>query len=129
MIDYSKYAKGEILVHSKNNKRDSFAREFLERKGYTLSEERYKHSDYSYIVKVPEGKEEEFLKEFDSFPEFLEGASLRNIEEESRWEDLEHVRSLMDKLHSSIGFMPLSSEEYNKEIEKIREYLGGIKER
>ena len=117
------YAKGEILVFFRLDCGQGFASDFGQHIGYKLSTDSYDHGD-AFIFKTEVGKEDEAIKKFTKYSEFISGAEFRDLEMERRWEGLERV---VDEAEVLRGDVALSNDVYNQGLDKIIVFLKGLR--
>jgi len=118
------YAQREILVVFKGfpDMNDNFAKIFGQIIGYELLGT-YEHSESDYIFQTPVGQEDKACKEFASHEKFIDCASRRDLKLDKRWNELEEAERKIQDLHENAD---LPDDEYNKQLQKIIEYLQSL---
>ena len=116
------YAKGEIFVRFKDPFGPGFAEEWGSYIGYELSDETTE-GDY-FIFKTEEGKENEALKKFESYPEFVDWGELRDLKLESRVKNHDEAIEMIDEFSD----LNLPDDRYNKKLEDVIHYLEKLKQ-
>jgi hypothetical protein len=121
------YAKGQILVVLKTTG-NNFARTFGERLGYRLANKRrddlLEVADLigCFVYDVGEGREQEAIKQFESYGQFVEWADRRDLKWESRQKSLEEAIDRLERIRDDAS-ADISDRVYGKLIKDFSDYL------
>lgn len=110
------YAKGEILVCFFD--KVEFGEKFGSALGYELSENQWNHAENVVTYKVPVGQEDEAIRIFTGYREFVDWAEKRDLKQEKRWGQLENIVRAAEELRDDVA---ISEEDYELALGKIAE--------
>ncbi|MBN1175668.1 hypothetical protein JXA48_03415 [Candidatus Woesearchaeota archaeon] len=110
------YAPGQIMVYFKGNPEPDFAKQFGKQIGYELFPKKYLVGDV-YIFKTKEGEEQKAINKFQSFDEFVDWSSLRDLKFEERELSLEQAIQQLLSLRTSFE---LDDAVYSSRVEEIK---------
>ena len=123
------YAKGIILVRLKvrldqdkeMDVNDDFAAEFGNTIGYSLQSH---WMDNFYFYNTPEGREDEAIKDFKKYDNFVESAERFDAKEEKRYETLDTIAKDLQEFRDDCL---LPDKQYHMKIDEFIQKLNDFK--